>query len=131
MKRHAANCRPEAARCAVAAVLLASCPLILESRAEEHPKPSLVAPATVVADGLPWNMRVVDSEKEFQLTLMPNGTGIVEPSSPAPELTWWQSEDRVCLRQSMLERERCVILLVREGGYDAVENGALFFTLRR
>ncbi len=131
MKRHAAIFRPVAAKRVAGAMLLVPCSLILESRAEEHPKTSLVAPATVVADGQPWNMRVVDSKEEFRLTLMPNGTGLVEPSSPAPELTWWQSEDRVCLRQSMLKRERCVILLVREGGYDAVENGALFFTLRR
>jgi hypothetical protein len=67
----------------------------------------------------------------FKLTLMPNGTGIMEPGTLAPELTWWQSADRLCLKPSALKSEHCVTLLVREGGYDAVENDALFFRLRR
>ena len=54
----------------------------------------------------------------------------MEPGFRAPELTWWQSEERVCLKSS-IKREHCVTLLARENGYDAVENGALFFTLRR
>lgn len=120
-----------AASCVVGAVLFVPSLLLLSSHAEERPEASLVAPATAVADGRPWSMLVIDSKKEFKLTLMPNGTGTVEPNSRAPELTWWQSEDRVCLKPSTLKREHCVTLLVREGGYDAVENGALFFTLRR
>ena len=119
-----------AARCAVPAVLLASGLLILSSHAEERTNASLVAPAAAVADGRPWNMVAIVSKDAFKLTLMPNGTGTMEPTSRASELTWWQSGERVCLKSS-ITRERCVKLLARDGGYDAVENGALLFTLRR
>ncbi len=73
---------------------------------------------------------MVEGQQKFKLTLMPNGTGIMEPSTLAPELTWWQSGDRLCLNVADT-REHCVTLLARDGGYDAVENDALFFTLRR
>jgi hypothetical protein len=119
-----------AGKCVVSAALFVPPFLILSSQAEERHKASLVAPATAVADGRPWYMVVIDGKKAFKLTLMPNGTGTVEPSSGAPELTWWQSGERVCLK-SPINGEHCVILLAREGGYDAVENSALYFTLRR
>jgi hypothetical protein len=119
-----------AAKCVVPAALFVPSLLILSSEAQERHKTSLVAPATAVADGRPWSMVVIDGKKAFKLTLMPNGTGTVKPSSGTPELTWWQSGERVCLKSS-LNGEHCVILLAREGGYDAVENSALFFTLRR
>ena len=126
-----AFCLIAAVKCLVPAVLFVASFLILSSEAEERHKTSLVAPAAAIADGRPWNMVAIDSKNEFKLTLMPNGTGIVEPGSWAPELTWWQSGERVCLKSS-IKREHCVTLLAREeNGYDAVENGALFFTLRR
>lgn len=131
MNWHAATRRPiAAAGCVVPAVLFVSSLLILSSEAEERPGTSLIAPATAVADGRPWNMVAADSKIAFKLTLMPNGTGTMEPSSSAPERTWWQSGELVCLKSSV-KREHCVILLAREGGYDAVENGALIFTMRR
>ena len=119
-----------AATCVVPAVLFVPSLRILSSEAEERPGTSLIAPATAVANGRPWNMAVVDSKNAFKLTLKPNGTGTMEPSSSAPGLTWWQSGELVCLKSSST-REHCVILLARERGYDAVENGALLFTLRR
>jgi len=119
-----------AATCMVAAVLFVPSLQILSSHAEERTKASLVAPATAVADGRPWNMVAIVTKNAFKLTLMPNGTGTMEPSSGAPELTWWQSGERTCLK-SPITLEHCVILLARVGGYDAVENGALLFTLRR
>lgn len=119
-----------AAACVIPAVLFVLFLLILPGHADERTNALLVAPATAVADGRPWNMVAIDSKDAFELTLMPNGTGTVEPSSRAPELTWWQSGERICLK-SPITREHCVILLAREDGYDAVENGALFFRLRR
>jgi hypothetical protein len=75
-------------------------------------------------------MVAIVSKDAFKLTLMPNGTGTMESSSRAAELTWWQSGELVRLKSS-IKREHGTILLAREGGYDAAENGALLFTLRR
>jgi hypothetical protein len=104
--------------------------LVPSSHAEDRSEASLVASAATVADGRPWNMYMADKQ-EFKLTLMPNGTGTMEPNTLAPELTWWQSGESLCIRPSPLKSEHCVTLLVRDGGYDAVENSALFFRLRR
>ncbi len=120
-----------AGKCVVAATLFVPSSLIPLSHAEDRPKASVVASAASVADGRPWNMDMAGDRGTFKLTLMPNGTGIMEPGTLAPELTWWQSADRLCLKPSALKSEHCVTLLVREGGYDAVENDALFFRLRR
>ena len=114
-----------AATCVVLALLHVS-----TSHAEDPPKASVVASAATVADGRPWTMYMGDQQK-FTLTLMPNGTGTMEPNSLAPELAWWQSGESLCIRPSPLKSEHCVTLLVRDGGYDAVENSALFFRLRR
>ena len=114
-----------AATCVVLALLHVS-----TSHAEDPPKASVVASAAAVADGRPWNMHMADQQK-FTLTLMPNGTGSMEPNSLAPELTWWQSGESLCIRPSPFKSEHCVTLLFRDGGYDAVENSALFFRLRR
>ena len=100
------------------------------SHAQDQPNASVVASPAAVADGRPWTMHMVDQQK-FTLTLMPNGTGTMGPNSLAPELNWWQSAESLCIRPSRLKREHCVTLLVRDGGYDAVENSALFFRLRR
>lgn len=117
------------ARCVVPAMLLGLL-LVPSSRAEDQPNASVVASAATVADGRPWTMHMVDPQK-FTLTLMPNGTGTMEPNSLAPDLTWWQSGESLCIRPSPTKSEHCVTLLVRDGGYDAVENSALFFRLRR
>jgi hypothetical protein len=117
------------AKCVVPAVLF-GLSLIPSSRAEGQPTASVVASAATVADGRPWTMYMGDQQK-FTLTLMPNGTGTMEPGSHAPDLTWWQSGESLCIRPSPLKSEHCVTLLVRDGGYDAVENSALFFRLRR
>jgi hypothetical protein len=118
------------AKCALPAILFALL-LVPASHAEDQPKEaSVVASAAAVADGRPWTMYAVDQQR-FTLTLMPNGTGTMEPNFLAPELTWWQSGETLCIRPSPLKSEHCVTLLVREGGYDAVENSALFFRLRR
>ena len=118
------------AKCVLPAILFMPSLLISSSHAEDAPNATIVASAAAVADGRPWNMDMVEGKQKFKLTLMPNGTGIMEPSTLAPELTWWQSGERICLK-SPITREHCVTLLAREGGYDAVENDALFFTLRR
>lgn len=120
-----------AAKYAVPAMLFVPTLLAPSSHAEDSPKASVVAATAAVADGRPWNMDMVEGQQKFKLTLMPNGTGIMEPSTLAPELTWWQSADRLCLKPSAHKSEHCVTLLVRDGGYDAVENSALFFRLRR
>jgi hypothetical protein len=123
--------RVVAGKCTVAAMLFVPSLLIPSSHAEDRPKASVVASGATVADGRPWDMYMIEVKQAFTLTLMPNGTGIMEPGTVAPELTWWQSGDRLCLKPSALKSEHCVTLLVREGGYDAVENDALFFKLRR
>lgn len=120
-----------AAKRVVAAMLFVPSLPIPLSHAEDGPKASVVASAATVADGRPWDMYLIEVKQTFRLTLMPNGTGIMEPGTLAPELTWWQSADRLCLKPSALKTEHCVTLLLREGGYDAVENDALFFRLRR
>jgi hypothetical protein len=131
MRRYATTGRLIAvARCAAPATLFAASLLIISSHAEERGRTSLIAPGAAVADGRPWNMVAIVSKDAFTLTLMPNGTGTMEPGLRASELTWWQNGERFCLKSSMT-RERCVILLARDGGYDAVENGALLFTMRR
>jgi hypothetical protein len=119
-----------AAKWVMPAVLFGPLP-ISSSHAEDRPEASVVASAAAVADGRPWNMDMVEGPQKFKLTLMPNGTGIMEPSTLAPELTWWQGAERLCIKPSAHKSEHCVTLLVRDGGYDAVENGALFFRLRR
>jgi hypothetical protein len=130
MNLHPANIRLfAAARCVVPAMLLGLL-LVPSSRAEDQPNASIVASAATVADGRPWTMDMGDQQK-FTLTLMPNGTGTMEPNPLAPELTWWQSGEGLCIRPSPFKSEHCVTLLVRDGGYDAVENSALFFRLRR
>jgi hypothetical protein len=116
-------------KCVVPAILVALLH-IPASHAEDRPNASVVASPAAAADGRPWTMHMGDQQK-FTLTLMPNGTGTMEPNSLAPELTWWQSAESLCIRPSPLKREHCVTLLVRDGGYDAVENSALFFRLRR
>lgn len=118
-----------AAKCVVPAMLFGLA-LVPSSRAEDQANASVVASAATVADGRPWTMYMVDQQK-FTLTLMPNGTGTMEPNSLAPDLTWWQSGESLCIRPSPIKSEHCVTLLVRDGGYDAVENSALFFRLRR
>ena len=130
MNWHPANIRPfAAARCVVLAMLFGLL-LVPSSRAEDQANASVVASAATVADGRPWTMYMGDQQK-FTLTLMPNGTGTMEPNSLAPDLTWWQSGESLCIRPSPIKSEHCVTLLVRDGGYDAVENSALFFRLRR
>jgi hypothetical protein len=113
-----------------AMVFLPSLPMP-SGHAEDARKTSVIASAATIADGRPWNMEMVEGQQKFKLTLMPNGTGIMESSTLAPELSWWQSADRLCIRPSTDKGEHCVTLLVRDGGYDAVENDALFFRLRR
>jgi hypothetical protein len=120
-----------AAKCVVPAILFVPILLAPSGHAEDRPNTSVVASAAAVADGRPWNMVMVEGQQKFKLTLMPNGTGVMEPDTLAPELTWWQSADRLCVKPSARKGEHCVTLLVRDGGYDAVENGALFFRLRR
>ena len=115
----------------VPAMLFVLILLAPSAHAEENSQASVVASAAAVADARPWNMEIVEGQQKFKLTLMPNGTGIMEPSTLAPELTWWQSAERLCLKPSAQKSEHCVTLLVRDGGYDAVEKGALFFRLRR
>ena len=130
MNLRLANLRLQvAAKCVVPAIFFGLLP-VPTSHAEDQPKASVVASAVAVADGRPWTMHMGDQQK-FTLTLMPNGTGTMEPNSLAPDLTWWQSGESLCIRPSPLKSEHCVTLLVRDGGYDAVENSALFFRLRR
>ena len=120
-----------AAKHVLPAMLFVPSLLIASSHADDSPKAHVIASAAAVADGRPWNMEIVEGRQKFKLTLMPNGTGIMEPSTLAPELTWWQSAERLCIKPSAHKSEHCVTLLVRDGGYDAVEKGALFFRLRR
>ena len=132
MNWHPLNLRSSAAVKRVTAVLLLIPSLLISaSRAGDAPKDSVVASAAAAADGRPWQMLLIDGQRKFTLTLMPNGTGTMEPNTLAPELTWYQKADNLCLKPSPLKSEHCVTLLVRAGGYDAVENGALFLTLRR
>lgn len=130
MNLRLANLRLHVAAKYVAPAIFFGLLLVSTSHAEDQPKASGVASAVAVADGRPWTMHMGDQQK-FTLTLMPNGTGTMEPNSLAPDLTWWQSGESLCIRPSPLKSEHCVTLLVRDGGYDAVENSALFFRLRR
>lgn len=119
-----------ATACLLRAMLLLPCVVITASRAEADTL--AVTSAAVVADGRPWNMTMVSDGKKRKMTLLPDGTGRMEGGLMAMRATWRATADGLCLKPSILTMsERCVMLIVRPGGYDAVENGKLWFELRR
>jgi hypothetical protein len=110
--------------------LFLSCVLVTASGVEAEI--GLVTSATVVADGRPWTMTMGDHGKKRKLTLLSDGTGRMEGGFMAMKATWRATADGVCLRPAVVTMsERCVRLVVRPGGYDAIENGKLRFELRR
>jgi hypothetical protein len=92
----------------------------------------VVASAAVVADGRPWHMTMVDNGKKRKMTLLPDGTGRMEEGFMAMKATWRATADGLCLKPTIVTMsERCVGLVIRPGGFDAFENGKLWFELRR
>jgi hypothetical protein len=119
---------PTAAR--FCALLLMSGSVIPGNSAQAEIPP--VSSASAVADGHPWNMTMVSDGRKRRMILLPDGTGKMEGGLMTMKATWRATAEGLCLKPSIVTMsERCVTLIVRPGGYDALENGKLWFELRR
>jgi hypothetical protein len=104
--------------------------LITASDAKEGPKSATVSLAEKVADGRPWTMNVAEYSLTMKMALFPDGSGVTD-GVLAPTPKWRPTADGLCLKPSMLMSEHCLTLVPRPNGYDGVENGELYFELRR
>ena len=102
--------------------------------ADSEPAQRATRPASTVAasvaDGAPWKV-TMDSGKKIVMTLFPDGTGHSEGSFLGSAPTWRPTPDGMCVRFSIILPETCVALVVRPGGYDALKEGRVFYSLRR
>lgn len=104
--------------------------LITSIAAKDGPQPAALSLADRVADGRPWKMNIVESDRTMEMALFPDGSGVTD-SMFALAPRWRATADGLCLKPSFAMSERCVTLVVRPNGYDGIENGKLYFELRR
>lgn len=88
--------------------------------------------ALAVADGRPWNLTLGESGKAHRAILRADGTGTMEGGFKTMTLRWRFFPAGLCLKPEVVfMKEHCVTLVTRPDGYDAMENGSIFFRLRR